>query len=581
MAKNSALQTILAKPFPEYDSKISAAIILPLIFSFFSLLFLLCASLFPGSRSLFFVLGGISFLLAVVLGFSFQSLLKQERIRENKKLLTLFTTTDKGKANLASPDIGALAPGVREIGKQYDIFLSRIRQLIADIRKIGINIAVDSAKVATTVTATTEKTQQQRDISEVVFTSSEEANLAISEVSENTQYVSEKTNNNLAMARNSLSEITDITVKISKIHETVKSFISTVEELGQNSAGILEIINIINNISEQTNLLSLNATIEAARAGEHGKGFAIVAEEVRELSRRITPATEKITESINTMIGIVEKTQQETTRILEYSEDTNSVVQRTTGNFHALISDFEEADDQLMKIAAAIEELSTNNTAATEKVNTINSLSRAVAEDMDESGKSVASLHGVTEKMLEMVASFTTGEGNFDAIISRAERFRQKYEEAITELHRQGVNIFDSNYRKVGETTPQKFETGYTKAFIDRMQAMFDEDKAAIPGSIYCLAVDRNGYLPAHHKDFAHPMTGDPEVDLLKSRHQRIYFSNQTEKRRSTHTQPVLLQTYMRDTGEILNDLSMPIYVDGRHWGACIIGLRPETLLQD
>ena len=52
------------------------------------------------------------------------------------------------------------------------------------------------------------------------------------------------------------------------------------------------------------------------------------------------------------------------------------------------------------------------------------------------------------------------------------------------------------------------------------------------------------------------------------------------EKRRSTHTAPMLLQTYIRDTGEILNDLSMPIMVDGRHWGAIIIGLNPEVFLK-
>ena len=581
MAKESFFQTSFGKAFPSYDSKISAAVVFLLLFSFVSLLFCVLATIFPGSSKFFFSLSGISFVLTLICGLTFKSVLKNERQREYDEILSLFSDTEEGKANLAPPKVDARTPATQAICKQYDLFLGKIRRLISDMRKIGIDIAVDSTKVASSVANTAEKTQQQRDISAIVSTSSEEANQAISEVSENTQYVSEKTTNNLSMARESLEEITDITEKIERIHKTVTSFISTVEELGNNSSGILEIINIINNISEQTNLLSLNATIEAARAGEHGKGFAIVAQEVRELSRRITPATEQITESINTMISIVEKTQQETARILEYSEDTNSVVQRTTENFHALISDFEEADNQLMKIAAAIEELSTNNSEATEKVNTINSLSSAIAIDMQSSDKSVESLHEVTEKMLEMVANFTTGEGQFDAIIKRASELRQKYEQNIAALHAQGVNVFDSNYKKVPNTSPQKFETSYTKPFITKMQPLFDEDKPTINGSIYCLAVDRNGYLAAHHKAFSQPMTGNPEKDLLNSRHQRIYFSNQTEKRRSTHTKPLLLQTYMRDTGEILNDLSMPIYINGRHWGALIIGLTPETLLKD
>jgi methyl-accepting chemotaxis protein len=581
MAKNSFFQTGFAKTFPSYEGKIHAAFSLLLFLSFTSLLFCVLGVLFPASAKFFFGICGLFFVLAVIGALSCQSLLKSERQKEYDQILSLFTEKEKGKADLAPPKIDAGTPETLAVCRQYDLFLEKIRQLISEMRKIGIDIAVDSTTVASSIANTVQKTQQQSDISTIVSAASGEASQAISEVSENTQYVSEKTTTNLSMAKNSLEEITDITEKIKRIHQTVTSFISTVEELGNNSSGILEIINIINNISEQTNLLSLNATIEAARAGEHGKGFAIVAQEVRELSRRIAPATEQITENINTMINIVEKTQRETSQILEYSEETNDVVQRTTENFHALISDFEEADNQLMKIAAAIEELSTNNAEVSEKVNTINTLSGAITEEMENSDKSVASLHQMTEKMLEMVASFTTGKGLFDAIIVRADEIRRRYEKKITELHAKGVNVFDSNYKKVPDTSPQKFETSFTKAFISDMQPLFEEDKSTIAGSIYCLTVDRNGYIPAHHKAVSQPMTGDPEKDLLNSRHQRIYFSNQTEKRRATNTQPLLLQTYMRDTGEILNDLSMPLYINGRHWGALIIGLPPETLLKD
>ena len=361
------------------------------------------------------------------------------------------------------------------------------------------------------------------------------------------------------MARQAYQELADITEKIGNIHVTVQSFIQTVEELGKNSADILDIVTIINNISEQTNLLSLNATIEAARAAEHGKGFAVVAEEVRDLARRIKPATEKITSNINSMIEIVQKTQEETTQILEYSEDTNNVVRRTTENFSSLISDFELTDDQLMKIAAAIEELSTNNSEATNKVNEINSLSNSIAAEMERSEQSVASLHDVTEKMLEMVSSFTTGQGTFDAIMQSAASVRQKYEEAISKMKSEGVNVFDANYKKVPDTNPQKFETSFSSAFINNMQELVDEQKSRIPGAIYCLAIDRKGYLPVHHRAVSQPMTGNPEKDLLNSRHQRIYFANTTEKRRCSHTKPLLLQTYMPDTGQILNGLAIPI----------------------
>ncbi len=113
------------------------------------------------------------------------------------------------------------------------------------------------------------------------------------------------------------------------------------------------------------------------------------------------------------------------------------------------------------------------------------------------------------------------------------------------------------------------------------MIPLYESAKNQIPNSIYVLAIDRKGYLPAHHEAFSKPMTGRPEHDLIYSRHQRIFFTNDSEKRRCTHTNPMLMQTYMRDTGQILNDLSMPIYIDGRHWGALIIGFDPKEMFTD
>ena len=76
-------------------------------------------------------------------------------------------------------------------------------------------------------------------------------------------------------------------------------------------------------------------------------------------------------------------------------------------------------------------------------------------------------------------------------------------------------------------------------------------------------------------------MTGDPKIDLLNSRHQRIFMSNITERRRCTHTENMLLQTYMRDTGQILSDLSMPIHINGQHWGAMIVGFDARIIFND
>ncbi len=504
----------------------------------------------------------------------------QTQIKTTTQLLDLFSNIEEGNADLSIQKKEFTDPSAQKIQNNYIAFLKNIKELIDQIRQIGIDIAIDSTTIAATITNTTDKTGQQKKLSDIVFNSSNEASQAIAQVSKNTQYVSEKTTGNLDMAKQSYQELEDVTQKIKLIHDTVVSFNKTVVELGKSSEKILTNVNAINDISEQTNLLSLNATIEAARAAEHGKGFAVVAEEVRDLSHRIKPATEDISQQINTMISIVKKTQTETAEILDYSVNTNDVVNQATDNFKSLITDFEDTDEQLMKIASAIDELSTNNSEITNKVGSINDLSQHIADDMDRSDESMHVLRPATEKMLEMVSGFKTGDGVFNQLIENANEIRQIYENKIQEFFDQGINVFDTDLIEVPNTNPQKYTCDFTQVFLDQMTPLYDQGLKQIDNSIYILAMDRQGYLGAHHASVSQPLTGNPDIDLLKSRHMRIFFGNETEQRRCTHTKPMLLQTYMRDTGEILNDLSMPLYVDGKHWGGLIIGFDPKVMFK-
>ena len=520
----------------------------------------------------------ILLLLTAAVGAAAVRILQREARKGIADLSSVFQNLQSQEADLSCTMQDFDNPDLKHISRCYNSFLTSVREMVEKIRRMGIDIALDSTRLAKSVFDTRNKTAAQGAIAEEVAVASNQANAAIAEIAQNTQYVAEKTTSNLNTAHRSHTELQDVTDKIHKINDIVESFRNTVDDLGKSSANILSIVTIINGISEQTNLLSLNATIEAARAGEHGKGFAVVAEEVRELSRRIKPATEEISNNIGSMVKIVERTQSETAQILDYARDTNQVVSAATVNFERMIRDFETANDQLIKIAAAIEELSTNNNDITDKVNNINALSQEIAGDMNSSAESVDGLNTVTEQMLELVARFKTGEGKFDTVMEFAAQARDDFQALIQSLKDRGVNVFDSNYKPVPGTTPQKYVTTYNDAYVKVMQNVIDEKLKQLDGLVYCLPVDRNGYIPAHHGAVSKPMTGDPAKDLLYSRHQRIYQNNRTEQRRCSHTEPILLQTYMRDTGEILNDLSMPIMVDGKRWGVMTMGFDPRTM---
>ncbi|MFT5697303.1 MAG: methyl-accepting chemotaxis protein [Desulforhopalus sp.] len=578
MSESSFPVRTISQIFPSYSGKVNGLVTLLLCLHLTSVGVLGAGLVFPEGQMLLITLSVLLFFFAILLGVGFSKTLKHTMQETVDEISTVFCNLDNGTMNLASPSLTEGKQNTLKIRQQYGEFLAAIRQIIEEMRKIGIDIAVDAARVQTLVKATAGKTGDQLEISNLVSAVSLEANSAIAEVSESAQYVSDKTANNLSMAQNSYRELVDATEKTVQINHSVDSFRTTVEDLGKSSTFILQAVSVINDIANQTNLLSLNATIEAARAAEHGKGFAVVAEEVRDLAKRIKPATQDITANITSMISIVEKTQQETKQISKFAQETNATVSEASENFNLMMHDFEEANEQLMKIAAAMEELSTNNSEVTDKVAGINSLSEEIERDMQRSEVSVDDLSSVTEKMLEMVSRINTGEGTFDTIMSWAQDTRNQFEHELQTIHTKGVNLFDNRYQEVSGTDPKKFETSFTAAVQQKMCEEYDTAKSQMNGVIYCLAIDKNGYLPAHHTAFSQPMTGDPEKDILNSRHQRVYKNNKTEKRRCSHTEPLLLQTYMRDTGEVLNDLSMPIYIDGRHWGALIIGFDPKAL---
>ncbi|MBE0583813.1 MAG: methyl-accepting chemotaxis protein [Desulfofustis sp.] len=576
MSDSSFLARSVNALFPTFQAKISGGIWLLLGCHLVGGALLAGALFLPDLRLLLLSLAAVCFVAALLLGIAFAAALRDEQCAIAGEISALYDSRSK-EIELFLPKTETKTETGRLLRTSYGTMLTGIRAMVENIRRIGISIAVDTTKVSRLVSSTAGRAARQQEISHEVSSASSQSSNAIAEVSKSVQYVADNTTNNLDMVKGSYAELIDVTGKIGQISKAVELFQQTVEELSQSSASILKVVSTINDIAEQTNLLSLNATIEAARAGEHGKGFAVVAEEVRELAKRVKPATTEISENIQAMIAIVKKTEQGTNEIGQYTADTSDVIGKTTSNFDRMVNDFEQINDQLIKVAAAMTELETANSEVSANINGIDTLCQEIAGSMHSSEQSVETLSNLTESMLEMVSTFRTGEGTFDRLIGWAQTARERVQQEIGTIRKSGANIFDTAYRAVPNTNPQKFETSYTAAFHRSIQPLFDALKKEMDGVIYSIAVDRNGYSPTHHAEFSRPPTGNPQQDLIYSRHMRMFNSNKTEKRRCSHTKPMLLQTYMRDTGEILNDLSLPIMIDGKHWGALIIGFDPKN----
>lgn len=500
-------------------------------------------------------------------------------VRPVKNISRIFDEIATGEGDFSRDLPTTTYDEFRDLALSYNRFADKMRQIIGEVRKMSVAIAREAVVVRKSVGETSRRATRQGEITELVFTASDEATQAIHEVSSSTELISQSTEVNLGNAKTSLQEMLEVVVKVQSVSEKLARFNDTVGNLSQRSDSIRTMAALIRDIADQTNLLALNAAIEAARAGEMGRGFAVVADEVRKLAERVNVATLEITQNVTGMISLVRDTQSENAVINVDIRQTREVVERSSVQFRQMVSDFEGTSDQLIQIAAAMEELTATNAQVHDNMRLVHTLSSEVAQNMTESEKSTEGLSKATESVQELVSSFKIGRGAFDAIVDEARKFRDVLQAQLESMYKRGINVMDRNYRPIANTNPQKFNVSYDEVYIRECQDLLETALATIKGSVYAVGVDINGYLTAHNLKFSKPLTGDYQTDLIGNRTRRK-FEAPTEIRAARNTAPMLLQTYIRDTGELMCDISMPIHIAGTHWGNIRVGCQTAILLE-
>jgi methyl-accepting chemotaxis protein len=346
--------------------------------------------------------------------------------------------------------------------------------------------------------------------------------------------------------------------------------------LKEKSSRIHVITEVIEEIAARTNLLALNAAIEAARAGEHGRGFAVVAGEVRQLAQRTKSATDEIGVMVR---EINEQAEKATSGMNALTDKVNHAAQNVE-RVHAMFRNIEQSsgvsEEQIQQIAAAAREHVATTRVISDAMLRIRDSMLSTEVELPRATNSAMALAELAEGISNALAESHV-ETMHDPIRVAAQTAAREIGRIFTEAIANGQisrdALFDRQYKPIPHTNPQKYTSRFD-AFTDRVLPPVQEALlAAIPQIAFAIAVDDKGYLPTHNKKFSQPLTGDYETDLLNNRTKR-HFNDRTGARCGSNTNDFLLQTYKRDTGEVMHDLSAPIYVEGKHWGGFRIGYR-------
>src|SRR6185312_12965768 len=367
---------------------------------------------------------------------------------------------------------------------------------------------------------------------------------------------------------------------IAQLIEAVGRIESRLGAVSSALAQVAKVSTSIEAIAKQTNLLALNATIEAARAGDAGRGFAVVASEVKNLAEATRQATQQIGDTVRGLDGQVGSLIGESGEASGRAKNAGEGAAQIQGIITRVQDGFARVGQEIDGVTRA----ATSNLAhCDEVISELGNLAKGVdlsSSELKHADERVAKLLEVSEGLIAMIAD--SGVETSDAplirvVVDTARRISQTFEAAIERGEITLERLMDEKYREIPGTDPKQYMTDYVE-FTDRvLPDIQDPIQKSDPRIVFCVAWARGGYLPTHNPNYRQPQGKDPVWNNANCRNRRL-FSDRAVKKVAANTKPFLLQTYRRDMGGgnfvLMKDLSSPILIRGRHWGAFRMGFR-------
>lgn len=352
--------------------------------------------------------------------------------------------------------------------------------------------------------------------------------------------------------------------------EAARQLGEAMREVERRSARAGEVIEVIDAVAFQTNILSINASIEAARAGPAGRGFAVVATEIRRLAEQAATAARDVRVILD-----------ESGRALGESAASAEATGQVLGGIGDLLARASKAMDSVVERVSAQDGEITSIDAAVERVAALSRSNLEHAGHVAARGKALAQ---GADTLRDCVGLFRLPADPLghrrharvrDLAQAAAAQVGGALEQALHDGRIDEDALFSRDYAPIPGVTPAKFTTPFDRLCDEVLPALQEPVAARHPWIVFAICANPDGYVPTHNLRFSQPLTGDPAQDLVGNRTKRL-FTDRVGRTVGAHTDPYRLQVYRRDTGQIMFDLSVPVYVAGRHWGGFRVGYTLE-----